>query len=65
MDLFAIHLHPQEERQALKQILPVAVIVQRDMIPLDPKRLSPIDLHGERDICNSVNIFLSVQTITK
>ena len=30
------------------------VVLHCHVMPLGPKRLFPIDLHGERDICNSV-----------
>ena len=52
----------QEERSGQTVVLQL-LWPSRDA--MQPKRLFPIYLHGERDFCNSLELFLSIQTATK
>ena len=41
------------------------VVLHRHVMPLGPKIHFPIHLHVEREVCNSVYHFLSIQTPVK
>ena len=60
---------PQDERWALKLIWhsgqTVVLQFPRYVFLCGPKRLFPIHLHWEREVCNEINIFLSIQTPAK